>query len=166
MAAGAAVDDKPTKTCSRCKAQLPATTEFFCKHKDGLYSYCWPCKRALNLEAYYRRAAKPETREHMRKTRNAYYQKHKFEWRERFVNPETVRVQAKIRQKRARLATPIWVDRKALAAVYRNCPKGFVVDHIIPLRGEKVSGLHIPENLQYLTPEENSAKSNYFPYEG
>lgn len=58
--------------------------------------------------------------------------------------------------------TPAWADREAILKVYDKCPQGSVVDHIIPLLGENVSGLHVANNLQYLTPEANTAKSNKY----
>ena len=53
--------------------------------------------------------------------------------------------------------TPKWVDRIAIKEFYANCPKGYEVDHIIPI---SKGGLHSLENLQYLTITENRRKSN------
>lgn len=57
-------------------------------------------------------------------------------------------------------AMPKWVNVKQINSIYNNCPKGYHVDHIIPLKGINVSGLHVPWNLQYLTPRQNRIKSN------
>lgn len=38
------------------------------------------------------------------------------------------------------------------------------VDHIIPLQGEEVSGLHVFHNLQILTDLQNIKKSNNFDF--
>lgn len=61
------------------------------------------------------------------------------------------------------LATPKWVNKNELLDVYDRCPEGMQVDHIYPINGKKVCGLHVPWNLQYLTKEENMKKSNSEP---
>jgi hypothetical protein len=53
---------------------------------------------------------------------------------------------------------PKWADELAIRRFYWRRPIGFHVDHIIPLRGRHVSGLHVVENLQYLPASENLKK--------
>lgn len=45
---------------------------------------------------------------------------------------------------------------------YKAAPENTVIDHIIPLQGKIVSGLHVPWNFQYLTVKENNFKRNNF----
>ena len=65
--------------------------------------------------------------------------------------------------------TPVWSDTSAIENFYlwAQCAKEVEgldvhVDHIIPKHGEKVSGFHIPENLQLISAEANLRKSNSF----
>lgn len=60
------------------------------------------------------------------------------------------------------LATPPWANLDAIVEFYKARPKGYHVDHIIPLQGKLVSGLNILNNLQYLTISENCSKGNRF----
>lgn len=57
-------------------------------------------------------------------------------------------------------ATPKWANLKKIAEIYKNCPHGMCVDHIIPIQSKIVCGLHCESNLQYLTRSDNSKKSN------
>ena len=57
---------------------------------------------------------------------------------------------------------PKWADKDKIKKFYLNRPEGYEVDHIIPLNGEFVSGLHVENNLQYLTPTANKIKTNKF----
>jgi hypothetical protein len=51
-----------------------------------------------------------------------------------------------------------WADQNAISFFYECCPAGCEVDHIMPLMGRDVSGLHVPENLQWLPKDENRRK--------
>jgi 5-methylcytosine-specific restriction endonuclease McrA len=79
-------------------------------------------------------------------------------------NPWPSRSNSAQRRARRLQATPKWLshaDRKLIRKIYRDCPDGYEVDHVIPLQGEIVTGLHVPWNLQYLTMRENRRKRNY-----
>jgi len=67
--------------------------------------------------------------------------------------------------------TPLWLsdaDLFEIECIYiyakslNNIGLNYHVDHVIPLRGKTVSGLHIGSNLQVIPAMENLTKSNNF----
>lgn len=61
--------------------------------------------------------------------------------------------------------TPVWADLAAVSEIYVRCVEltkktgiPHEVDHILPLQGKTVSGLHIAANLQIITRHENRSK--------
>lgn len=59
-------------------------------------------------------------------------------------------------------ATPSWANLQKISDIYENCPEGYHVDHIIPLNGVNICGLHLETNLQYLLAKDNCSKGNKF----
>lgn len=79
-------------------------------------------------------------------------------------NVEKINFLTAKRRANKKLATPKWANMKKVLFIYEQKPKGFCVDHIVPLQSDIVCGLHNEFNLQYLTRSENSQKSNiYWP---
>jgi hypothetical protein len=76
----------------------------------------------------------------------------------------------KVRRRKHRVATPPWLTRRQKSEIRqlyqiaitmtKTTGEQYVVDHIVPLRGETVCGLHVPWNLRVITQEENLKKSN------
>jgi hypothetical protein len=94
--------------------------------------------------------------------------KYKKAWKK--ANPEEVKAATNDRRRRHKDATPKWlsVEQKAeIRKIYKRAiqfckdkPKAYAVDHIVPLMGKEVCGLHVPWNLQILSAEENFKKNN------
>ena len=77
---------------------------------------------------------------------------------------------AKARAHQLKKFTPKWADLKKIESFYFLAAKmtkktgvKHSVDHIVPLRGENVTGLHCEFNLQVLTLSENMKKRNHMP---
>ena len=85
-------------------------------------------------------------------------------------NPDMYKEMTSLRRRRFRDATPKWltdVQKMEIRLKYRLAielsratGERHAVDHIIPLHGETVCGLHVPWNLQVLTQKDNLFKYN------
>jgi hypothetical protein len=173
------------KKCSNCK-QLKSLNEFY-KNKASLDGFCNRCKLC---DKEYKKAdhVRISRRKRDRKNRdkkNAYQRKYAKEHRiqmsmyqKRYAdkNREKIRAlnrksynsekqkpknNAKAAKRRAlKLSATLAGYDKQIVEIYKNCPPGYHVDHIMPLKGKNSCGLHVPWNLQYLPAIENLKKGN------
>jgi len=130
------VDQKYCNTCG----EIQDKTNFFNNKSrpDGLDSICKSCVKIRD---------KSKIRDYKAEYKaNAAYYKAKA----------ASRHSAKLKR------TPSWANISKIKEIYSKCPEGYHVDHIIPLSGKIVSGLHVETNLQYLTAHENLLKSNSY----
>ena len=70
-----------------------------------------------------------------------------------------------LRHARKMQAIPKWVGKKELKqikSIYNKRKKGYHVDHVIPLQGINVCGLHVPSNLRIIKATTNLSKGNRF----
>lgn len=79
--------------------------------------------------------------------------------------PEEIRIKNAVvsARYRARIASniPEDSDMMLIKLIFKYCPEGYEVDHIIPV---SKGGLHHQDNFQYLTSLENKRKSNKLDY--
>lgn len=97
----------------------------------------------------------PEARNRFDKYQSDYYSLNKH----RFAARRSKRRAAQLR------AMPDWADVVAIAKVYRLAREmtlatgiKHVVDHVIPLQGRTVCGLHVESNLRVISEKENAHK--------
>lgn len=89
------------------------------------------------------------------------------DWYRRF--PGKALANSMDRKIRKRRSTVPWADKKALTTIYKTCRElsretGLIhhVDHIVPLNGKFINGLHVQSNLRIILKLQNIQKSNKF----
>jgi hypothetical protein len=85
------------------------------------------------------------------------------------THPEKFAMKTRKRKIAKMNRTPAWLnagEEFEIECIYKYCASlrqtglDCEVDHIVPLQGKSVSGLHVPWNLQVLTASENASKGN------
>lgn len=135
------------KRCPGCLKDL----KFSNYHSDsgarsGVYSLCSTC--SISKGEKYRHANATSIKEYSCR----HYRENKQEYLARNAKRRALKLKA----------TPSWSETDLIKEFYVNCPEGCHVDHVIPLQGELVCGLHVIVNLQYLTARDNLSKGNKF----
>jgi len=163
------------KSCSKCNI-LKSLSEYYVRRNrsSGYYSECKVCTKSAverwnkkNPEKVYakKRAWKVRNISDVRKASDVYRESNRDKYRKACLNHyyrnKDKYLEAWARRKAAKLkAIPSWANLEKIKEIYRERPKGYHVDHIIPLQGKNVCGLHVEYNLQYLPAKENLSKGN------
>lgn len=177
------IADRSTKTgrCTECRRETDRlryaqNSKMFIEKKQKYYNDNAEYIREKRRSRY---AENPDKERDMARLRSA-------EWRA--ANPGKVALQRhlKIKYKKAnphkmtadlakrrsakKQRTPPWLTKKDFAAIeifyklakQKTLDTGFAwhVDHIVPLQGKLVSGLHVPQNLRVIPWNENISKGN------
>ena len=131
------------KTCITCQVEKPLTREFFHFAKDkanGFNSRCIECrKKKYN-----------NNKEQIRKKQNHYFKNVYYPQN----RSKVLRNNDKRRVERLN-SMPDYANEELIERIYKNCPKGYHVDHMVPIAK---GGLHMESNLCYLPEKVNLSK--------
>lgn len=161
-----------TKTCTKCHVSKPLISF----HADsqgrfGVKARCKPCLQLYNQQ----RNQRPDVKAKNRQQSLIWSRSNKDKIKQRDVayrlnNPEKQRQFSANKRARKLSATPPWLTGAQLAHIKRTYKLAHLmeditgikyhVDHIVPLKGKDVCGLHVPWNLQVIPAKDNLTKSN------
>jgi hypothetical protein len=159
------------KVCKTCLVNK-SVSEFYKQAARGVYGVRGTCKLCDNAKkkAYRERLGQAlldrKKEEYLRNQTSRLAQKQVY----RRANKGKINALVAARKKVIKQRTPKWLTQDECwmikevyeLAALRTKMFGFSwhVDHIIPLQGETVTGLHTPYNLQVLPGVENIKKKN------
>jgi len=166
-----------SRKCTKC-GEVKLLTEFN-KDRFGKFGRCSSCKVC---RAAYRKANRENIAEY-NKRYNVANAERNSEYHRKYREENAARISARekeyrnnnkaaisIRKAKHRCdktdRTPVWACEDTIGLYYEtrkalSDATGIVyhVDHIYPLRGATVSGLHVPGNLQIITKKSNLSKN-------
>lgn len=168
------------KTCTKCGETKPIS--LFGAHATGLRRECKVCRNQYHKNYYLKNAEKAaaanldwrlQNADHLIAYRKVRYarvaeqaKRAAVEWRK--ANPDLRTYYNAKRRVLQKHSIPPWADHAKIREVYakaraiRDLGVDCHVDHIIPLQGANVSGLHVHTNLQILLATDNLSKGNKF----
>ena len=158
------------KHCKKCYTSRDLSC--FGKDKsrpDGQQPYCRDCVASYGKKYYQQNKAEVNARNAKNAPKYVEANKRKYA-RYKKLHSDKVNADNRMRNARKLKATPEWLTEEHKAAMQERywlakdlraiSGEEYHVDHIVPLKGEDVCGLHVPWNLQVLPAHINLAKSN------
>jgi len=191
MLGSLAKGDPDLKVCGTCKEEKPLSAFYKNRSvKDGLEASCKSCRRKARKKHYQenRDVVLEKVKKYYQENRDVvlervkkYYQENRDvvlernrdvakAWRK--ANLELLSAHAASRRARKKQAQPPWLTEEHINQIkveYKNSKRmkkltgiEHHVDHIVPLAGKNVCGLHVPWNLQVIPAKHNLEKNNRF----
>jgi len=176
-----------SKSCRVCEETKPI--EEFVKRPDRENAYrnvCKDCHRQYVRDYYhnnkesrsaYNKSWRENNQDKVKSKSKTYYQDNKDsilsyarDWR--YGNKDKMTSYGATRRSSKLQACPSWLSdfqKAEIESIYnlaKDCSivsgQIYHVDHIVPLRGKSVCGLHVPWNLQVLPSDINLSKNNSY----
>lgn len=153
------------KKCSKCKIDKSLTEFYKCKRSNDGYRYwCKVCFKSTNKSS---RELNKKKLKIYRTNNKENITKNMSRWAS---ENRDIRNTHHAKRRAAKLQrTVTWADKGKIKELYTKAKQLTIetgithhVDHIIPLQGKTVSGLHVETNLQVITAYENLSKHNNF----
>ena len=143
-------------TCKTCHTSKSETEFYTIKRPSGkidLRPKCKTCYKQHTVKNRQDRHLDPAKKKEDNELNRLWYKKNNAY----SASKNAKRRAAKLQQ------TPVWAELKQIRKLYEKAQElGLTIDHIVPIKGKLVSGLHCLANLQLLTLAENSAKGNRY----